>query len=346
MMQKEKQGAAIVPQEEHDNMTTLLEFREKLKLFYGKYDIYVTPVLKFVLALMTFVMINQNVGFMARLKSPLIVLMMALICSILPVNTIVIFGGMMILAHAYALSLEVFAISAVLILVMFLMYFRVTPEYGYLLVATPLTFTIGVPYALPLVMGLTGTPLTAVPVACGTVIYYLLQYMKNNTTMLSESESDTMQQKMTYLIDHVINNKEMLLMIAAFALTIILVYVIRRLSMDYAWQAAIITGAITDFLVILVGGMMMQTSIRLVGLLLGSVAAVGVAVVLQFFLFNVDYSRTEYVQFEDDEYYYYVKAVPKITIAVTDKRVKKINTQKKGHSMKKSSSHGKPASRN
>ena len=33
------------------------------------------------------------------------------------------------------------------------------------------------------------------------------------------------------------------------------------------------------------------------------------------FLFSVDYSRTERVQFEDDEYYYYVKAVPKVVVA-------------------------------
>ena len=45
-------------------------------------------------------------------------------------------------------------------------------------------------------------------------------------------------------------------------------------------------------------------------------------------IFSLDYSRTEYVQFEDDEYYYYVKAVPKISIAVPQKKVKKINAQK------------------
>jgi len=50
---------------------------------------------------------------------------------------------------------------------------------------------------------------------------------------------------------------------------------------------------------------------------------------LQFFVFNVDYSRTELVQFEDDEYYYYVKAVPKITLATPEKSVKRINTQRK-----------------
>ena len=62
------------------------------------------------------------------------------------------------------------------------------------------------------------------------------------------------------------------------------------------------------------------SKIRLLSLLL--------AVVLQFFVFNVDYSRTEKVQFEDDEYYYYVKAVPKIVVARPEKKVKQINSQK------------------
>ena len=37
---------------------------------------------------------------------------------------------------------------------------------------------------------------------------------------------------------------------------------------------------------------------------------------------NLDYARTENVQFEDDEYYYYVKAVPKKMIAKEEKVVK------------------------
>ena len=41
-------------------------------------------------------------------------------------------------------------------------------------------------------------------------------------------------------------------------------------------------------------------------------------------LFTVDYRRTEYVQFEDDEYYYYVKAVPKVGVSVPEKQVKHI----------------------
>lgn len=42
----------------------------------------------------------------------------------------------------------------------------------------------------------------------------------------------------------------------------------------------------------------------------------------------VDYSRKEYIQFEDDDYYYYVKAVPKMNIAAPDVKVQKINSTK------------------
>ncbi len=41
------------------------------------------------------------------------------------------------------------------------------------------------------------------------------------------------------------------------------------------------------------------------------------------FHFSVDYSKAEKFQYEDDEYYYYVKAIPKVSVAVPEKRVKK-----------------------
>ena len=53
------------------------------------------------------------------------------------------------------------------------------------------------------------------------------------------------------------------------------------------------------------------------------------ASIIQFFEFNVDYNRTEKVQFEDDEYYYYVKAVPKVNVSTPERTVKRINQQKR-----------------
>ena len=79
-----------------------------------------------------------------------------------------------------------------------------------------------------------------------------------------------------------------------------------------------------------------DTHISIGLLIVGMVISLLIAKVLQFFCFNVDYSRTEYVQFEDDEYYYYVKAVPKNSVAQAKKKVKKIIAAKLPQRAKKS----------
>ena len=64
--------------------------------------------------------------------------------------------------------------------------------------------------------------------------------------------------------------------------------------------------------------------------------------VVEFFEFNLDYNRTEIVQFEDDEYYYYVKAVPKNVIMAPEKTVKRINKQQKNRVVRPSQKHTVP----
>ena len=123
---------------------------------------------------------------------------------------------------------------------------------------------------------------------------------------------------------------------AAFAVTITLVYLIRRLSMDYSWTIAIVAGALVNVMVLLVGDLMFDTNVAIGGVIGGTIVSALVALVIQFFAFHVDYSRTEKVQFEDDEYYYYVKAVPKVTVAAPERKVKKINQQKRTRPSQKS----------
>jgi len=71
----------------------------------------------------------------------------------------------------------------------------------------------------------------------------------------------------------------------------------------------------------------MSQRILLTGILI--LVSMGVAVILDVFILSVDYQRTEYTQFEDDDYYYYVKAVPKIKLQASDVQVKHINVNKK-----------------
>jgi hypothetical protein len=305
-------------------MTNLLVFREQLKSFYGKYEIYITPLLKFAAALIVILMINSNIGYMSELKNIAIVLILALMCSFLPANFIVFVAALVTLGHLYKFSIECAAVALAVFLILFILYFRFSPKDTAAVLLTPICFVLKIPYVMPIAAGLLGTPVSSVSVAGGVIVYYCLNYMTSSEAVLNTFEDDGALEKFRYVVDGLLSNKAMLITIVAFVATIIVVYFIRRLSIDYAWTIAIITGALLDIMILLFGDLMYNIGLSIVGLIVGSLVAALLAKILEFFAFNVDYSRTENVQFEDDEYYYYVKAVPKNTVAAPKKRVKTI----------------------
>lgn len=307
-------------------MSTLLEMRENLRNFYSKYEIYLTPVLKFLLALLSFTMINTSLGYMTRLNNPIIVLVLALMCSFLPLNFIVVISGIMVVMHMYAVTLECALAGGVLFLLLFLLYFRFSPKDTIVVLLLPICFCLKVPYLIPIAVGLLGSATSIVSVSCGVIVYYLIDYLKENASAISALDADNAIARFRYIIDGMMNNRAMLVTVIAFAITVLLVYLLRRLSIDHAWTAAILVGAVTCVIIMLVGELMFDMNISILSILLGSVVSALLCKVLQFFAFNVDYSRTEYVQFEDDEYYYYVKAVPKNSVAKAKKTVKKITS--------------------
>ncbi|MBO5057782.1 MAG: hypothetical protein J6C64_15695 [Lachnospiraceae bacterium] len=310
-------------------MTTLFVAKQYVKNFISKYEVYLKPLFKLILALVTLMIINGKIGYMHRLDNISIVLIASLMCSFMPMNFIVFLAAAFTVLHMYALSLECAAITLVLFLILFLLYFRFSPKDTLVVLLTPLSFMIGIPYVIPLTMGLLGTPASAISVGCGIIVTYLINYIADSAPTLSGMETEDIATRFRFIIDGFLDNRAMVLTIAAFAVTIILVYLIRRLAVDYAWTIAIIAGALADVMILLVGDLMFDTNVSILNLIIGTVFSVLIAKIVEFFAFHVDYSRTEKVQFEDDEYYYYVKAVPKITVAVPSRTVKKINTSRK-----------------
>ncbi len=313
-------------------MTTLLVVKQYIKNFISKYEVYFKPLMKLILALASLMMINSKIGYMHRLDNISIVLIVALMCSFMPMNFIIFVAAVFTVLHLYALSLECAAIALVLFLVLFLLYFRFSPKDTLVVLLTPMCFVLKIPYAVPLTMGLIGTPASAISVGCGVIVSYLISYIADSATALSGMDTEDIITKVRYIVDGLLNNKEMLLTIFAFAVTIVIVYLIKRMSINYAWTIAMIAGAIVDVMILLVGDLMFDTNVSIIGIIIGTVFSMLIAKVVEFFAFHVDYSRVEKVQFEDDEYYYYVKAVPKITVATPSKTVKRINTPKKRYS--------------
>lgn len=310
-------------------MTALLEMRDKLKVFYSKNEFIILPIIKFFVTFVTLLIINGGMGYMTRLNNIAIVLIAALMGSFLPTVCIILFAFLFTMMHMYALSLEVALLGLVVYLLMFLLFFRFSPKDSLVVVLTPVLYVLKIPYIMPIAMGLLGTPASAVSVGCGVIVYYMLTAVTGNAAAINAMNAGDATAKLRLVVDALLGNKAMMVTLVAFTITVIAVYMVRRMSIDYSWTIAMAAGAVLNLVILLVGDLIYETNISVLGAILGNLLALAVAKVIEFFRFCVDYSRTEKVQFEDDEYYYYVKAVPKMVVAAQTKTVKRINTQTK-----------------
>lgn len=309
-------------------MSSLLVTKEYIKQIYAKNQAYIDPVLKFLMAMIVFLLINVKMGYMEKLNSMVIVLVLALFCSFMPLKTIAILGAAFMLLHYYALAPECALVVFAIFAVMFLLFLRFASKETLVILLTPIFFMLKIPFVMPIALGLLGGPASIVSVSFGVIISYLVEYTETNASAITAMDSETMMTKLRFVMDGLIGNEAMLFTMIAFAVTLLVVYTIRRMSMDYAWTVATISGVLVDVVILLIGDLLFDLNYSLAGIILGSVAAGIICYGIQFFTFYVDYKRTEHLQFEDDEYYYYVKAVPKIVVATPDKRVKKINTKR------------------
>ncbi len=309
-------------------MSSLLELRDKIKYYYRKYEFVILPTLKFMLAYLAICCVNGAMGYMAQVDQIGIVLMASLLCSFMPVGCILFVASIFSLLHMYALSMEVALVGVCVYLVLQLLFMRFDSKHSLILVLTAICAAMKIPYVMPIIVGLVASPAAAISVGCGLVVHALISVISGNAAVINSMGSGEEMSKIRLVLDDLIKNRELLIMIVAFVITIAVIYMIRRMDVDYSWSIAMVAGAIINIVVILVGDLIYDTQVSLLGAFFTSILALALAKIVEFMFFGVDYSRTEKVQFEDDEYYYYVKAVPKMNVAEQSRTVKKINSQR------------------
>lgn len=293
-------------------MTVLFELKEKLQMIYSRYSLYIHPISKFLLAAFILANINKTLGYMEMANNIFILLVISLLCAILPLNAIVVFGGIMITIHTFALGIEVGGVTLILLVLVYLMYFRFTPKDALAVILSPAAFSLGMPCMIPIGFGLLRGPGSAVSVCIGTITYYYLQIVKDVVEPLKGSEKDDILGNIQALIGGILDNKELFILMVAGAAVVIIVYAIRKMSVDYAWYTAIAVGCLCYIIISAGGAILLRADISIPVILVGTIGSGLFAIILEFFCFHVDYKRTEYLEYQDDNYVYFVKAVPKM----------------------------------
>jgi hypothetical protein len=190
----------------------------------------------------------------------------------------------------------------------------------------PIAYKLNLHYAVPLAGGLLCSPGAAAPTAIGIVMISFIQTISAGRETFAGKEVGVQTiTNFQNLANTFLQNKGMWVMALALAVTVIIVYVIRRLAITQAWAVAIVVGTVSELILLLIGDIRFSTNFSFGTIFLGVIISFAIAMLIRFIAFNVDYTRIESVQFEDDEYYYYVKAVPKVMLPTARRTVKTIS---------------------
>lgn len=309
-------------------MTHLLVMRERLIRFYQDHARIVNALFRFLISFVTFFSINQLVGYNPVLNSWYVVVAFSVVNTVLPMSVLIFLAAAYTVFHVYYVSVSLALVILLVFLIAYLVYLRFLPEHGYVILAVPVLYGLHLQYLVPILLGLIGAPVAVIPMSCGVICYYALKCI---TTVIGTATEESMV-LFNQAFQMIFTNQEMYLAIAVFAIVMVTVNMICSQEFHYVYETAITAGVIVNILLILLLSFPFDVEVHVLYLLASSVFSGLLAWLIQFFQVVLNYSAVEYLQFEDDEYYYYVKAVPKMNIAVGEKRVKRFNAHLLGGS--------------
>ena len=286
--------------------------------FYSEFDTYLKAVLKFVLAFSLFSSICALPGEAGIFELLTIRLMFSAFCAILPANGLVLIAAIFVEAKFWGGTLVSGLAGGVVLFVFLLFYFSFIPEQGYIVAVTALFLGLKVPLAVPVVCGLLCGPGTLAGIIFGTAAYYgtvSLGLWEPGSQVLGTELAD----EFLTLIMSFWKNQEAAFMLVILTAVFLVVYLIRRLPVRYSWSLAILSGTVSYGLLRGMEALFLKGSVSLVLFLLDLLAGAAAGLAVQFFAFDLDYEKVQHLQFEDDDYYYYVKAIPKMEAVMQKK---------------------------
>ena len=304
-------------------MTPFMRMRESIRNFIRLHETGFTRAAHGLYMLVSLFVIARAFPFAESLNKPLFFLLLSALGVFMPLSAEALILILFLLVNLFALSGTVCAVAAGLIAAAYLFcaFYRAgdTPMIPGMICARQLSLSCLVPMG----SGLRGSVREVVAVFSSTAVAFFLQEVHANSGLLTAGEGRVPIED--FLRERVIANPMFYFYLLALTGMFLVVYAVRTRNIPHAWMAACFCGVSVEFLVMLSGYLFVGSTHSIPMLIFSNLLAILEGLGINYLYQDLDYSRIEKVQFEDDEYYYYVTAVPKIRLAEEKKEVRHIN---------------------
>lgn len=292
-------------------MQSVLAVRDAIRDFIRKFDEITAPLLRFIFSFIMFKSIQELYGYSDLFDRGIVIFLLALISALASDVVAVLLGGLVLVVNSMAVSTDVGLLHILLFILMYCTYVRMFPNCAWILAFVPVMFMWKIYFVIPIIIVIFSGPTGIVPTAFGTLIYYVSRLVRD--IKLGDMTADKDFQAYNYIVENISKNKSIMTLLIIFAVVIMITSILYRLPYDYAFYVAIAIGGVLNILVTLLVDGATTAGISMGKVVSGSFLGIFLGLIIQLCKSILDYAHKEVVQFEDDEYYYYVKAIPKFT---------------------------------
>lgn len=308
-------------------MKQLIRIRNQIRDFLRKYDEITAPVLRFIWCFAVFTSIRHMYGYFELVNMKSFTLLISLLTALMPQGFMFFAAGAVMASECFSISTMVGLAFLVFFLLIYCVYARFFSRESDIVLLMPLLIMLHLKFAAPLIILVTVGAIGALPALFGLFVYQFSIAAGELKTMLAVAEDPEKVEVFKYLTENVLRNKEVLLLGITFMLVILISSVVYRLPYKYFQYVGAGVCAVFSPIIYAITGSIMKVKPDTGDMFLGVLVGLLVAAVVRIAKGILDYKHTERVEFEDDDYFYYVKAVPKIPSEKRRYRSKAMDTE-------------------
>lgn len=305
-------------------MEIFINIGQSLGAVYKKAEVQFNIIFRLIAGLFVFGRLSVlSMGSVPNSEIWIITLCCAVLTAFISPSIFMVLAALIACFYLSFASIETALVAFIFCFLLFVFYVRIFPKESLVIPAMLCAYFFKIPYVVPVFAALYIGVRAIVPVGAAVFIWSNTYLLKGMAEIAPKADFtpigilDSAIKIYEYLQTTIVGNGWVFVAIV-FCFAVIVGWVVSNVFADYERELAIAASGVIIMVGLLIAVFAANAQVSILGAILGTIISCGIVYVAQSMDFVLDYTSAQRVKFQDDNYYYYVKAVPKIKTAKSE----------------------------
>jgi len=309
-------------------MEKLLEMREGFRKWYSSSGVYVDFAAKALLAFAALFMMARAFPGEDVFSNLFLIIPAAVLAGIVPIAALPVIAAAFLVGHAFCVGTDAGVYALVICAALYGIFLHNVRKDPAAVVLTPVFEGLGVPAAAPVALGLRQNVSAALSICAGCFAYSFADKLGANKEAIAAIPENEYITRAGLIFGDALKDPKLIVTLLACLAAFALTTGIQKSGINFAPAIGIVLGCAVYAVFCIFGNFAADAGFNVFAVIIGAVAAGVIAGIYAFLEFPTDFARTQLLEFEDDDFRYYVKAVPRLHSYSELKNIKKVSDKK------------------